>query len=349
MINFQNISISVQGIGQENDSLLSVLKTEIEELGYERISSCAAYASRRGVTLVRGLTSSFPNANYRWLLGLDDSFTDPEALKIAIRTHRSDVRVAELLTQRPKRRFHPKAYLLDSNGKEESTLIVGSCNLTERALKNNCEVFAVYRAQSAEDVEKTQTYWNQLWDIGQNATDTIISKYEERFRRTSQREPVIQEEISTEKPSDELKTAIEESIATTTLAWIEFGKNTGGGNQLDIVKNLAPFLGLPTNPNLGDSETLTIRTAEGNKQYQLSYKKHMWRFMNLQQGFSFDLRPNAESRSPFTLVIKRSEDNSLSMEVVTTKETYELLTVSSESGFVAESVRGTSGRFYGWF
>jgi len=349
MINFQNISISVQGIDEENDSLLSVLKAEIEELGYERISSCAAYASRRGVTLVRGLTSSFPNANYRWLLGLDDSFTDPEALKIAMRTHRSNVRVAELLTQKPKRRFHPKAYLLDSNGSDESTLIVGSCNLTERALKSNCEVFAVYRAKTAEDVERTQAYWNQLWAIGQNATEAIVSKYEERFKRTSQREPNIQEEISTEKPSDELKTAIEESIANTTLAWIEFGKNTGGGNQLDIVKNLAPFLGLPRNPNKGDNGFLNIVTDEGLKTYQLTFTKGMWRFMNLQQGFAFDLRPNEESRSPYTLVVKRADDNTLSMEVVTTKETYELLTASSESGFVAESVRGTSGRFYGWF
>jgi len=349
MINFQNVSIGVQGIGEANDTLLSVLRAEIEELGYGRISSCAAYASRKGVTLVRGLISSFPNAEYRWLLGLDDSFTDPEALRIAMRTHKSETRVAELLTQKPKRRFHPKAYLLDSENGNESTLIVGSCNLTERALRSNCEVFAVYRAQTMEDFEKTQNYWNQLWALGQNATKSVVDNYAERFRRIPQREPVIQEEISSDNPSNELKTAIEESIASSTLAWIEFGSNTGSGNQLDIVKSLAPFLGLPRNPSQGDSETLNITTSEGNNQYQLTFTKGMWRFMNLQQGFSFPLRPHLESPSPYVLVIKRPEDNNLSMEAILTTEAYNLFSVSSENGFTGESKRGTSGRLYGWF
>lgn len=348
MIEFQNISIAAQGLATNSPTLLSVLETEINNSDYQRISACAAYASRKGVTLVRGLTSGSSNAKYRWLIGLDDSFTDPEALRIALRTHKAETRTAELLTKKPKRRFHPKAYLLDSNANNEATLIVGSNNLTERALKSNCEVFTVFRARTEEDVVKVQNYWEELWNIGQNATESIIDKYKERYKRAPQKEPVIQEEIS-EIPSNEVKNAIEESIGNSTLAWIEFGSNTGGGNQLDIVKNLSPFLKLPQNPNTKDSEVLNINTNEGIKQYQLTFTKGMWRFMNLQQGFSFPLRPDAESPSPFTLVIKRSNDDSLSMDVVTSKEAYELFTASSENGFIAESKRGTSGRFYGWF
>lgn len=341
-------SVVIQGTEIESEFLLNFMAKEVITRAYKRISACAAYATYKGTLLVRSLLSGQNDTSYRWLIGLDDAFTDPKALRIAMQTYGAETRFAEL--QHKGKRFHSKAYLLDSNEQGTATLIVGSCNLTEAALTKNCEVYAACYADTPSEVERLRAYWDMLWEIGNPATDGKVAEYERKFKSTRIRNPVIEAEQST--PIS--RKAIGGSINSSTLAWIDLGKNTGGGNQLEIVKALAPFLSLMGKPRQGITQHLLINSEQGTLDYQVTFTKRMWRFMNLQQGFSKLLRPNANSPSPYLLVFKRDPDGALSMRILLSNsdEAKHIMAISAEIGFVGSSVgsvSGASGRRFGWY
>jgi hypothetical protein len=289
------------------------------------------------------------------LIGLDDTLTDPFALSVAMQTNGAQTRVAQLLTKGSKRRFHPKAYLIDGSPAGGATLVVGSCNLTEAALKSNCEVFAAYRAQNAKEADELRAFWDSLWKTGQPLTNDIFDEYRAKFLQKARHEPTVQAEAPSQKPQKQPKhvaKAINESLANSKLAWIVLGKNTGDGSQLDIVKNLGPFLGLPPDPKDGDHCYLEIDTSLGKKNYLMTFTKGMWRFMNLQQGFQEPLRPDLKQPSPYVLVLERLNDGqTIQMRIVPEAEEHaiDMIAHSIDLGFAYESKAGASGRLYGWF
>ncbi len=92
--------------------ILAFLAREARQHEYRRLSACAAYATRIGVSLLRNVLPDHKDLSFRWLLGLDDYITEPEALLAAAGAINSELRVAGML---PKCRFHPKLYIMDRN------------------------------------------------------------------------------------------------------------------------------------------------------------------------------------------------------------------------------------------
>ena len=349
-ITVKNRKLIAQGLRTKQDSLLSSLRAEVSSKGYRRISACAAYASPQGVVLLRSLLAGKPATEYRWLIGLDDTFTSPDALTTAVSTRRSETRVAALLGPTLTKRFHPKLYLLDRGEKHHATLMIGSSNLTKAALSSNCEANVVLYATTTLDAEELSAFWELFWTEGEPLTQQMVDSYRERFRRRKQRQPEVAEELSSSLPKD-VKNAARVVLRNSSLAWIIIGKNTGGGKQLDLVKGLSPFLGLPDNPRGGQKSFLLIDSDLGKKRYQLSFTKGMWRFMNLQQGFDANLRPNLRRASPFLLVLEKEADSvDLAMRLLRrgTPEAKRLVAESKRLGFLGTSVSGKSGRQYGW-
>jgi HKD family nuclease len=339
----------LQGAQNEGQPLLGFLKNEVAERGYKRISACAAYATYRGTLLVRNILAGESEARYRWVIGLDDSFTDPNALRIAMNSRGAEIRLAKLL---PNRRFHPKVYFLDSNEEGTATLVIGSCNLTEAALTKNCEVYAIFRAETEGQIREVQDFWDSVWSTGQPATEQKIKDYEDKYKLLSRKAPVTQEEAKNEALPQKIKRAVKESVKTTSLVWIVIGKNTGGGSQLDIVKKLSPFLGLPDDPIQGTTVYLRIGSPTGTRDYQVTFTKWMWRFMNLQQGFNEPLRPDLASPSPYILVIERPKNSgNLMMKILGTEsqQAREMIERSKLTGFTDTSRPGPSGRKFGWY
>lgn len=339
-------TVAIQGTEVGSEPLLDFMTKEVTDKSYTRISACAAYATYKGAVLVRSLLSGQNNASCRWLIGLDDAFTEPKALRVAMQAYGAETRLAEL--QPKRKRFHPKAYLLDSNEEGTATLIVGSCNLTEAALTRNCEVYAACYADTTLEVERLKAYWDSLWKIGRPATEGKIAEYEIRFKAARVLNPAIQAEESTS--SRKVRKAVNESINSSALAWIELGFNTGGGSQLDIVKALAPFLSLTANARQGTTQQLSIKSKRGTFNYQVTFTKGMWRFMNLQQGFAHPLRPVANNPSPYLVVFERARGGTLSMRLLLGDgdEGKSVIAISAEAGFVGSSVPGASGRRFGW-
>lgn len=344
-----NNTLAVSQGFDDNSKLYDVLQELIQEHQYTRISVCSAYVSTKGLTIVRGLMPK--DSEFRWLIGLDDTFTQPSALIAARDTYNATLKIAELQIAQRRNRFHPKVYLLDSNKNDEAHLIIGSANMTEAALTRNCEAFSVMYAENAAEVVQFEAFWDALWDKGQLVNDAIIERYQRRFRINRPRNPVIQEESEIARRSTVLKRATEASIRTARLIWIEFGSMTGyHSEQVDIVKNLAPFLGIAEDHDLTDEYTLDITSPIGLFNHSLMFKKGMWRFMNIQQSFHEQLKPNPAQNSPYILIIER-EDAAYSMRILrkTTPEAKRIVATSKQTGFTGKSVAGQGGRLYGWF
>ena len=348
MSNFHSTILGCQNYDRQSRQLISLIAEEITLYHYTNVCACAAYVSYRGVIRLRAAFSDQRNVTFRWLFGLDDYITDPQAIRVATGTRNAETRLVPIT---PGRRFHAKAYLLSGSTSEAASLIVGSANLTEAALTKNCEAFSVIRANNNPQVTALENYWDLLWQMGRPASSQSISQYEDERRRRRIRYSEVNRESTAVPANPKTNRLVRQSLPTSKLAWIDLGFNTGGGNQLDIVKKLAPFLGLPSNPSEGATSYLTFDSPLGRKRFQLTFTKGMWRFMNLQQGFREPLRPDIRKRSPYVLVISREKagDPTLSIQRVGSEDTKRMINESRKNGFIDSSVRGPSGRLFGWY
>ena len=277
-----NIVLGCQRPEKGIKPLLSLMTDEITSNKYTRISACAAYASYRGVVLVRTALSSAGTPKFRWLFGLDDCITDPQAIRVAAGTHNAETRIVAVI---PGRRFHAKAYLLDHSANESASLVIGSANLTEAALTRNCEAYVLVRGETKEEVNALQRYWDLLWGMGEPATKEIVVQYEEKYSRKGFHPPEIEQESSATVPTSKTAKLVKQSLHSSRLAWIELGYNTGGGNQLDIVKKLAPFLGLPKNPT-ENYDLSNARLSAGAKEIPAYIHKRDVAFHEFTKGLS---------------------------------------------------------------
>ena len=183
--------IFVQTAAKKSCRLHDLLKAEVTANGYRRISVCVAYASYRGAVLVRSLFAKGTDVAFRWLFGLDDAFTDPKAIDVVMRIRGAETKVATLA---PKRRFHPKIYLLDRNTEGTATLVIGSCNLSEAALEDNCEAYAVFYAESATKAREFEQCWQSVWNLGTKPTSALLKDYAKRYKRNRKKHPIVVEE-----------------------------------------------------------------------------------------------------------------------------------------------------------
>lgn len=342
-ITLGNTKAFAQGFG-DNTNLLDVLKLLIEEYNYTRVSVCSAYVSYRGLILVRSLLSN--NGNFRWIFGLDDAFTQPTAFTIAQQTHNSILQVAEMQTAHRRGRFHPKVYLFDANENNDATLIIGSSNMTESALTKNCEAFTVIQATTEQEANQFQNFWGTLWNGSRPLTPELLESYKQRFNKKKAQNPLEKEEKITANPSPVLRKATKEIVKSSSLVWTEIGNMTGGNRQVEIVKALAPLLNLPTNPAEDQSVDFPFQSPNGNLQFRITYHHGIWRFYNLQQGFTEPLRPDGTTSSPYMLVIERSINDEFSMRLLNLKsgEAKQIKKKSNELGFSGK----TRVRNYGW-
>lgn len=336
------LTICIQGPGREI-SLLAALGSAIASFRYDRLSVCAAYATKWGVLDLRNVLSPVQGGQYRWLLGLDDCFTTPAALKAGRGCQNSEVRVVRSEIGR----FHAKAYLLDGGPCDHPTLIIGSANATRDALQRNCEAFVVHRPTTTHASDACVAFWDELWALGSCLSNEVLHEYERDYAESRSKRPELPPE---DGDLEDVSAQENVGIGSSRRAWIELGKNTGGGNQLDIVKALAPFLGLADDPAEGDSVLLPFDGPKGRLRYRLTFTQAMWRFMNLQQGFRTKLRPDLDERSPYMLVVEKTQQQVavLSILHINDAAAQEIIEESRELRLVRTSQPHGRGRRFGW-
>lgn len=333
---------TVDVYGQTFDgNTLKVLKELVHNKGYRRISICAAYASYKGVVEIRAMMPI--GSEFRWVIGLDDAFTEPNALEAAYRTHNSQVRTSPARSSRAKPLFHPKIFLADKNDGLESSLLIGSSNLTYSGLTSNFEAFSVCNVSPA-DVKRVEHYWSRFWSHAADFEFASLDGYREKYKKNFARNKQIADDVAGPPPS---RRTVNESVRTATLIWTELGSMTGySTEQVEIVKDLVPFLGIGSDYEANDEHEIRISTTIGTRDYQLMFKKGMWRFKDIQQGFVESLKEDDDNESPYILVIERQGKSRFRMSIIE-RDSNAARSLKAKSQKL-DFKRTTGYREYGW-
>lgn len=337
-----------------DDSIDAALVALVSEREWTKISVAVAYASVAGVTrLCNIIREKRPNITFRWVLGLDDYITQPGAIEFCESLPKSSTRVFS--SAGANHRFHPKVFVFEDDATDKNvSIVVGSANLTYAALSKNCEAIAILENSGQLGVKSLEEL-QAVWNLGKTPTADIISDYKAKFARfRPTRKFVLETEPRISKNKDVLSfdgALISPSKANT--CWIEVGKNTAQGRELEFKAEQALFFGLDP-----VSKTAKIREfkVSNGKLVKLRLKHQtrnsMWRLQlrNEVPEVVIGLRPKTAKglgRSPYVAVFKRLSGNEqfgLKFIRRDSKNFAKLLEKSLESGTVGT----TAAREYGW-
>ncbi len=350
----------------EKTSVSVVLKDFGAQHEWNDLRIAAAYASVAGLMHLLDILRASKKDSFssRWLFGLDDYLTQPGVLRTCMSLPDSETRIASLHEQGI--RFHPKLLMVSELNK--STLAcVGSTNLTLGGIRDNCEAFAAFTTSRKKDAAALFKSFDDLWDVGEPATDDNVKLYEVEYSKRCRKGPRPKNRV---KPcgsgvtSDRKKRAsailttdspvIDPALAKT--CWIEVGNNTGKGHELEFKAEQALFFELSPSGSDGTKQFRTFVPSSGDATIlPLRYQQNgMWRLqMNADvPEVAIGLRPRDSKthrllRSPFVAVFIRS----------TSSQTYFLRFIKETSGDYQElrqhseltgTIGRTSARQYGW-
>lgn len=223
-----------------------------------RIRIAVAYVTRAGCRRLVGAIeeklgpSALQSVSKLLVTSFDFGHTEPEALNYWRLLPKSEIRIANvqrvqgnLSLVSANANFHPKVYFFD-HPRDVATL-VGSANLTRRALTVNAEVAF---ADGTADLQAVDRMWVGFWDSSETLTDQLLSEYRlirgnrslPDFDMAIQASPARHPEIG-----QRLIDAIEEGLDPSQFQcmWIQAGSMTSGGsrNQLELPRGANRFFG----------------------------------------------------------------------------------------------------------
>src|SRR5712691_5805155 len=122
-----------------------------KSVGSTRASVAVAYSTQTGIRMIQpGLEDlSGRGGSARLLTGLDDFLTDVGAVDAVSRLPGTECRVFLPKGAGDGGRFHPKLYVFE--GERESSVIVGSANLTGQGLETNHEASLWLRSEPNDE------------------------------------------------------------------------------------------------------------------------------------------------------------------------------------------------------
>ena len=339
------------------DAVISQIASESR---WARVSVAVAYATVSGVIrLHEVIYSSNPNVCFRWLLGIDDYITSPGAVDFCSLQSKSDVLIYE--STQSTTRFHPKMYLFEEFNRLGGgvLLIVGSANLTIAALERNCEAGAIVWTSSKSEAEELIASYDRLWQLGKEPTYELMAQYEAKYQRHQRNRSFLrQDDVKIQKSVRSYEVlehdAAERSPEASNICWIEVGKNTAMGRELEFKAEQARFFGL--NPQGGESEYRDFLVSNGEMvSLRLKYQdNHMWR-LQLNKNVpevATGLRPENEmgqlERSPYVAIFKRLDGNKSFKLYFQRVNSHIYRRIRSQSERIG-TLGKTTAREYGWY
>lgn len=185
----------------------------------------------------------------------DHGTTEPAALRYWKTLENSDIRIhgAEVLNLRglsPVNAFHPKLfYFRRAAG---AGLILGSANLTRRALTTNVEM--VSKVDAVVDPESLAVMWGYLHGNSVTADDALIDTYE--GLRRSVTTPTVDDDLGPAPIGESDRQNFWDLVSNGSIIprnfdclWIEAGTMSSGGshNQLELPRGASAFFGFAFN------------------------------------------------------------------------------------------------------
>lgn len=343
-------------------SLSATLSRICHSQGCAYVRIAVAYATVAGVLEFLEIfrrRNGIANPCYEWLLGLDDFLTHPGAVRLCQSLANSNVRTASLSASNC--RFHPKMMFFSSQT-GTAIAIVGSNNLTHRGLTQNCEAYAVIQSRTATDQRNLDSVWKSIWSLGKPIREQELLEYEHEFRRrvldidaNSTRNTANRLQSSSFAGEGSAQAETDPTLAQT--CWIEVGKNTAQGRELEFKAEQAMFFGLNPIGRSGEKAIRFFTTSEGNH-VELALKfqgNSMWRLqMNshvpeVHEGLRpRDPKSGKLGRSSYVAVFYRTdiEDRFVLRFIEESSREYaDLKRESLKRGMLGK----TSARAFGWY
>jgi HKD family nuclease len=224
-----------------------------------RFRALVAYTTLSGCELVvpaleTAVGAGWAEAPKAIITSFDYGITEPEALEYLAEAG-FEIRIANLgeggrlVLAPPASAFHPKAYIFDAE--DAVSAVVGSPNLTRRALTVNVEV--AYVVNDLGDAAAVDDQWGVAVEASAALTDELLESYREARpdalrRATSPREPVPP---PAPRPPGTLKTfgeaVVDGDVSPQEFPafWVEGGSMSSGGshNQLELPRRASSFFG----------------------------------------------------------------------------------------------------------
>jgi hypothetical protein len=331
----------------------------MQTMQFDRLDVAVAYATEAGLEALRAAVGDWPNVT-RWVVGLDDSITQPAAIDTLADLPNAEVRLASLASE--GRRFHPKLYCLWSTADPAMCLaVIGSANMTLHGLNRNGEVGALLIAENVAEVDMLKGAWTQMSELGRDLAEWDLDAYRERHAkaRKARRRLANVGIVAPDPEADEElgpTPMFNGDPAQATVAWTEGASPSAGGRDLEFPRAMMPFFGLIRSPT-----TKRFRMANGQV-FRLTFTmrtdNQMWRLL-----FSRDavlagigresLRPVAgnTNRSDLAIVFTRAggqRDYDVELVVIGSPQHTALLARTQAVG-VLDRTRDPGGRFFGYY
>ena len=293
-------------------TLWDAIAEEFSDDQYDHLDVAVAYVTLQGVKALE-LAIGGAKPSSRWVVGIDDGISQPEAIEYLMALEGTQVRLASMS---PQKRFHPKLYCSWSSNKDDQCVTaVGSGNMTLNGLLHNGETAIILTAENRNEVSDLREQWQAMWELGEESTEESIKEYKKIYKAArKQRQKLANLGITRPEPDlsapVELGSRFDGNPRTARFAWLEAGSPSAGGRDLEFPRDIMPFFELRGSPTVK-----TFRMRDG-QQYRLTFTERtdnqMWRLM-----FSRDsihaatgretLRPVAGgNRSDLAIIFRRA-------------------------------------------
>lgn len=325
---------------------------------FDRLDVAVAYATKQGLLTLKGALGGFPDKS-RWVVGLDDAITQPEALTYLTNLPGARLRLAQLA---PDRRFHPKLYCLRNSANDAIAVsAIGSGNMTLRGLRRNGEAAVLLTAESTVDASALKAQWKTLWSLGDDATQPVIQAYADAYQKAKkQRAKVVDLGVAPPEPEPDAPVPVvaifDGNPASATIAWTEGGSPSAGGRDLEFPRAMMPFFRLNASP-----VHKRFRMANGQVfllTFTMRADNQMWRLMFSRDAIFAgigreNLRPVAgtSNRSDLAVVFERSgsgADYDVRLLPIGSAP-YNALVARSHAIGVVDRTRNPGGRNFGYY
>lgn len=296
--------------GEGTVSLTKAIGAATSDVVFDRLDVAVAYATLPGIKALEIALGGIPPKS-RWVIGLDDAISQPEAITYLVEMPGSKVRLAKMA---PAQRFHPKLYRLWSSESADLCIsVIGSGNMTQRGFRSNGETAAILTAESAEDASKMEKQWKAMWRLGHDPQPDEIAEYKKTYEVAKKQRKKVSD-MGAAPPEPEPSDPVEEepsytgSPASAHLAWLEAGSANAGGRDLEFPKAMMPFFGLKKNK---ETRTFVVGGAEFDLIFTERLANQMWRLMFTrdvtQAAIGRDsLRPlSGVNRSDLTVIFRK--------------------------------------------
>ncbi len=253
-----------QGRVPGGPSLTAALQETLIGVDFDHLDVAVAYATVSGIIALEKALTAFPGTS-RWVVGLDDAISQPEAIVRLMGMPGATVRLATLAAQ--GRRFHPKVYCLwSSEASDQCVLSVGSGNMTLNGLRKNGEVAAILSATSAKESDELKSIWAEMWELGKPATQNDLDDYRGRYKLARKARKAVTA-AGASPPDPEPDEPVNDDVAlngepsTATFAWLDAGSATAQGREVELPRAMVPYFGVV--PQTASPVQLRLQQANG--------------------------------------------------------------------------------------